>query len=169
MKKQLSAALVMGVMAMSAAKAEEVGPYNSAVKAGVKKCLPAIKKLSEFLLKGEQHGWKCTHVQASPDKGIFSCVMETPFSKPVEFISMAVIPSAGGECAAHYTRVGIWPKNCDAIAQQEFSEFQEKDKLGQYYAQMLPKKGHGAMRPFLMNVSDTCQVIRTEAITNLSK
>ncbi len=170
MKKQLCVALVMGVMATSAAQAEAVGPYSSAVKAGVKKCLPAIKKLSAFLLPDPKYGWSCTHVQANPDKGIFSCVVETVDTKPVEFISMAVIPSADGSCAAQYTRVGIWPKNCEALAQQDFPDFDvKKDKLGELYAQLEPKKGFNSMRPFMMNVSNTCQVIRTEVVQDLNK
>lgn len=172
MKKQLCVALVMGIMAMSTAHAEETGPVRSAIKAGVKKCLPAIKKLSAFLLDNPKYGWTCTHVQANPDKGIFSCVMETvdPKGAPTEFISMAVIPSAGGACAGQYTRVGIWPKSCEALQQQDFSDYEvKKDKLGEFYAQLEPRKGFAAMRPFMMNVSNTCQVVRTEMITDLNK
>lgn len=123
MKKQLCVALVVGVMAVSAAQAKETGPYNMAKKQGVKRCLPAIKKLADNILKDRVHSSACTASKSNPDGKIFSCDGMQTWGSQDQYYALSFTPTAGGECVGEYTQVVEFDEPCEAVQKNYFSGF----------------------------------------------
>lgn len=123
MKKRLCGALVMGVMAISAAQAKETGPYSDAKRVGVKQCLPAIKKLADSILKDRVHSSACAWSKSNPDGKVFSCSGVQTWGSQDQFYALSLTPTAKGECVGEYTQVILFEGNCEAVWREYFSSF----------------------------------------------
>lgn len=136
-------------------------PLQHAQKAGIKQCLPAIQKVSEFLLEGGNHGAHSMWSTANPDKQVFVSMIERTFSDRSQIYSLFVAPNAAGECPTVYERIIYVPESCIATAKNSFSNFEYKGELNQRVTVLSSKNGGDA---YLMPISAGCLVVRMEVI-----
>ena len=166
MKKLLLVAvmtsLALGAQAQQGAKEESV-PVQIAKGSGIKKCLAAVKHLSDTLLKGRAHTANCEYVAAAPDTSVFSCEAEAKWpGGDSEYIAFSLTPSAKGPCMGEYTRVARYDKDCRTVRESEF--FSDYDKRDGPDDLMRIRKTGGSGTIHLMAVAGGCTVIRREAI-----
>lgn len=145
--------LVVGILLAPAAWAENV-VVDQAAKAGVKKCLPAIRRVSEFLIEDGDAGAHAVWSTKNADKQVFTAVVERNFADGVLLTSMTVSPIATGECAAVYEQVSYSPRSCIAVAKETFGNYDYKHsvnksvvvlQMNDIHVYLLPAEGGGCV------------------------
>lgn len=150
-----------GLLLAGPSLAGENIPLQQAQKAGVKQCLPAVRKMSEFLLEGGNHGAHGTWNAARPDKQVYASMIEKTFSDASQIFSLVVTPNASGECPTVYERIAYFPESCIALAKNTLSTFEYKGELNQRVTIMSSKSGGDA---YLMPIAAGCLLVRREVI-----
>lgn len=138
-------------------------PYDQAKEAGIKKCLPAVQKVSEFLHEGKHHGAHSSWATQSPDKQMFVSTIERTYSDGAQIMSMFVAPVPTGECATAYERIMYWDKSCLALAKDTFSDFEYKGELNKFVTILSKKSGGSA---YLMPAGSGCVSVRREKLAD---
>ncbi len=145
-------ALAMGTAFSTNVFAQNV-VVNQAEKAGVKKCLPAVKNMADFLIKDGNAGSYAVWNSKTPDQQVFTSVIERNFSNGILLTSLTVAPVTSGQCAAVYDQVSYSPKSCIAVSKETFGKYEYKDSVnkdvvvleaGGVYVYLLPAEGGGA-------------------------
>ena len=146
-------ALAMGVVFSANASSENV-VVNHASKSGVKKCLPAVKYMADFLIKDGNAGAHSLWNTDDSNKQIFTSVIERNFNDGVLLTSLTVAPVTGGQCAAVYDQIDYSPKSCIAVSKQTFGKLEYKNTVnkdviileqGNLYVYLLPVEGGGCV------------------------
>ena len=96
--------LALGVLFSTVAFAEN-GVVEQAKKSGVKKCLPAVKFMADFLIENGNSGSHSIWHSSNADKQIFTTVIERNFSDGVLLSNLTVAPVSSGQCAAVYDQI----------------------------------------------------------------
>ena len=161
MKKKLWVALVVSVMAISAAHAKDTGPYLDAKKVGVKRCLPAVKKLADKILADRVHTSACAWSKSNPDSAVFSCSGVQTWGSQDQFYALSLTPTAKGECVGEYTQVVRFDGNCEDVRKEYFSSFL-----------VVPERTYIMLSRELVNLhllprADGCSVLKHETILEL--
>jgi hypothetical protein len=139
-------------------------PYDQATKVGIKKCLPAIKKMTNFVIEDGNHGAHSIWNSDTPDSSGFSTIIERNFSDGTIVTNVVVAPTANGKCYAEYQRVFNVNKSCIAMSRDiKNSEYKaEINKEVSYLKQ-------GDVAVYLLPNGTQCTVIRKEIIMNANK
>lgn len=146
-------ALAMGATFSASVSAENV-VVNQASKAGVKKCLPAVKNMADFLIKDGNAGSHSVWNSKNPDQQVFTAVIERNFSDGILLSSLTVSPVASGQCAAVYDQIIYSPKSCIAVSKETFGTYKyrfsvNKDVVmlesGDVSVYLLPAEGGGCV------------------------
>lgn len=153
--------LVVGLLFSASSLAGENIPLQQAQKAGVKQCLPAVQKVSEFLLEGGNHGAQGIWNTARPDKQVYASMIERTFSDASQIFSLVVTPVASGECPTVYERIAYFSESCIATAKNTLPSFEYKGELNQRVTIMSSKNGGDA---YLMPIANGCLLVRREVI-----
>lgn len=98
-------AVISGLLISTTSIAGNI-PYEQAQKSGIKRCLPAVKGLSEHLIADDRHGANSNWFTKNTDQKPFQSVIEREFEndKITEISNLLVVPTADGQCAYSYTR-----------------------------------------------------------------
>jgi hypothetical protein len=155
--------ITVGLLLAGATLAGENIPLQQAQKAGVKKCLPAVQKVSEFLLEGGNHGAHGTWNIARPDKQVYASMIERTFSDASQIFSLVVTPTVSGECPTVYERIAYFQESCIATAKNTLSNFEYKGELNKRVTIMSSKSGGDA---YLMPIASGCLLVRREVIAD---
>jgi hypothetical protein len=151
----------VGLQFAGATLAGENMPLKLAQNAGVKQCLHAVKKVSEFVLEKGNHGAKSTWNKVRPDKQVYASMIERTFSDSSQLISLVVTPIESGECPTVYERIAYFQESCIATAKNTLSDFEYKGELNQRVTVMSSKSGGDA---YLMPIAAGCLLVRREVI-----
>ena len=114
---------VMGVT-LSTNVAAENPVVNHAVEAGVKKCLPAVKYVSNYLIGDRYVGAFSSWNPDSPNMQMFTSIIEQDYGSLTTLTNMTVSPVASGQCAAVYNQIAYWQKSCISISKEIFGEYE---------------------------------------------
>lgn len=155
--------LTAGLLLSGPSLAAENIPLKQAQKAGVQHCLPAVQKVSEFLLEGGNHGAHSTWNTSRPDKQVYASMIEKTFSDASQLFSIVVTPNASGECPTVYERIAYFPESCIATAKNTLSTFEYKGEINQRVTIMSSKSGGDA---YLMSIATGCLLVRREVISD---
>jgi hypothetical protein len=96
----------------------------AAANVGVKKCLPAINRLSSLVLNGSSGNdvlvdWD----RKSPDSMPFFSLSGVEYRNASLAFSLTAVPGADGSCAIAAERISVAPFTCASIAQQELQGY----------------------------------------------
>jgi len=91
--------------------------YQQAKKAGIKKCLPAIEYISDFLVKNIDIGTHSRWSITDSDRSAFTTVIEANVSDGTVFINLNVTPTLDGKCYIEYESVFRFNESCIATSQ----------------------------------------------------
>ncbi|HWS39735.1 MAG TPA: hypothetical protein VN247_00425 [Arenimonas sp.] len=153
-------AFISGLLIATTSVAETI-TYEQAKKAGIKRCLPVIKKTSDFLVKQDAHGASSNWATEETDKQIFSSFIEHGFNdNTTEIINLIVVPTVSGQCAFSYTRTFYSEQSCLALSKDIYSEYEFKGEVNKNATKLVSKNGGGDA--YLMSVGTGCLSIRHE-------
>lgn len=138
--------------------------YEAAQKAGVRKCLPAVKKITDFIIENGTHGSFDRWSTANPDRQQFTTTIERNFQDGVTLSNVVVSPVATGECAVAYDQIGFFEKSCLAVKSELFSKFEYKGEVGKEVAMIAGQNGNIVV--FLMSVKGGCISVKKETFAD---
>ncbi len=161
MKKCLFVTLFLLLLNTSPSYAGNIA-LEQAKEAGVKKCLPAIKSISDFIIENGNHGAHSFWSSQKPDDQLFTSTVERNFSDGKLLTSISVAPVKTGECAIVYEQVGFYPKSCVAVSKETFSKYQYKGELNKEVVILQSTSA----TVYLMPVEGGCVTMKKEIISD---
>ncbi|GGP58939.1 hypothetical protein GCM10009347_26670 [Shewanella algicola] len=154
--------LLLSLVLSNNALAEESIPLKHATTHGIKKCLPAVKSIAEFLAKGN-HGANSLWNKNTPDESAFTSVIEQSFKDSPILSTMTVTRTKSDDCYSEYEKIFYFEENCMATAQTTFKGAEYEGMVNKYITFL----NHEGIDTYLMPAGPGCVVIRREAYMNL--
>ncbi len=138
-----------------------LGPVaQSAAQNGVRRCLPKMDQVVNFLSSGAQTGAMVFTPPADADNRLSSVALEALGNNGLSYIDMGYSPNAGG-CDAMYQVVTHWNNSCDEVARVAFPSFKQTSPLRQYISVL---DGGPSAKVFLMPAGAGCVSIKKEVL-----
>ena len=102
----------------------------AATNVGVKRCLPAIARLSSLTVTGSTGNdvlvdWD----RKNPDLGPFFSLSAVVYRNASIALSLTAVPDAEGGCSIAAERISVAPFTCQSIAQQELASYRSVQLL----------------------------------------
>ena len=102
----------------------------AATNVGVKRCLPAIARLSSLAVTGSTANdvlvdWD----RKNPDIGPFFSLSAVVYRNASIALSLTAVPDAAGGCSVAAERISVAPFTCQSIAQQELASYRSVQLL----------------------------------------
>jgi hypothetical protein len=145
------------VPAPAAAPQEKLSAAASSV--GIKRCLPAIQRLSVLNLQGSRaHDLLLDWDRKRPDGGAMFSLMGIEYPDAGVATSITALPEADGSCTVAAERISVAPFTCASIAQQELAGYQMSKLLPIYAVYVDPKEPNSSVS--LIDSPPGCLVIR---------
>jgi hypothetical protein len=119
----------LGCAVAAAGWSQPVAPAGSnllqeaATAVGVKKCLPAISRLSRLAVAGSRtHDVLIDWDRGHPDEGPFFSLMGISFGNQAAAATVTTIPQGDG-CTLSAERISVAPYTCESIARVELGTY----------------------------------------------
>ncbi|WP_218509060.1 hypothetical protein [Variovorax sp. dw_308] len=153
-----SLACAQGVLAPPpAAPQDKLSIAASSV--GIKRCLPAIQRLSALSLQGARsHDLLLDWDRKRPDGGATFAMLGIEYPNAGVAASITTLPEADGSCTVAAERISVAPFTCASIAQQELGGYQMTKLLAIYTVYVDPKEPNSSVS--LIDSPPGCLVIR---------
>lgn len=132
---------------------------EAAASVGVKRCLPAISRLSALAIAGSRsHDILMDWDHASPDAGPFFSLIGVDFGKQSAAATITVIPQSDGSCTLSAERISVAPYTCQSIAQVELKGYKVTQLLPNFH--VYTPAGMPGESVSLIDSPPSCLVIR---------
>ncbi|WP_127477151.1 hypothetical protein [Sulfurivermis fontis] len=155
--RKLGCAVAMCVIATTVSAENVV--VKQAREAGVKRCMPAIEKIANFLIGDGNAGVHSVWNSDNPDKQAFSAVIERNYSDGAIVTNLNVTPVPTGQCYVEYEKIIQFNKSCLAAA-QEFKGAEYKGEVNKEVGAL----NHNGVHVYLIPSGTNCIVVRKEII-----
>jgi hypothetical protein len=117
-------ACAQGVLAPKAPPQEQDKLTRAASSVGVRRCLPAITRLSSLLVQGTRsHDVLLDWSRERPDDDPLFSLLGLEYPNAGAAASVTAVPGAGGACTVAAERVSVAPYTCASVAQQELAGY----------------------------------------------
>jgi len=127
------AAFAQGVLAPQAPAVQQDTLTRAATSVGIKRCLPAITRLSTLTVQGSRaHDVLLDWDRARPDNGPMFSLIGMEFPNAGVAASITAIPNDGGTCTVAAERISVAPFTCASVAQQELRGYKVTQLLPIY-------------------------------------
>jgi hypothetical protein len=127
------AAFAQGVLAPQAPAVQQDTLTRAATSVGIKRCLPAITRLSTLTVQGSRaHDVLLDWDRARPDSGPMFSLIGMEFPNAGVAASITAIPNDGGTCTVAAERISVAPFTCASVAQQELRGYKVTQLLPIY-------------------------------------
>jgi hypothetical protein len=105
----------------------------AAANVGIKRCLPAISRLSSINVSGSTANdvlvdWD----RKNPDAGPFFSLSGIEFRNASLALSLTALPTANGGCSVAAERISVAPLTCKSIADQELAGYKATQLLATF-------------------------------------
>ena len=147
---------------MTGAFAEDTIPTKQAKKNGIKTCISAVEKMSNFIADGN-HGASSVWNSKVPDESAFSSVIERTYSDGSILTSMTVARTKSEHCYAEYEKVIYSTDNCMATVQKNYKDAEYKGEVNKNVTSL----SQGGVNIFLMPAGNGCVVVRKEILMDV--
>ena len=137
-------------------------PVEHAQKNGIKKCLPAIKKISKFLLEDGKYGAHDYWNKNTPNDGGFSATMERVYKDGSNILNFDVVHTKSGECFVSYEKIIFIKEKCA----KALPRFKLKKKKATLVKSVLLYESENTSN-YTMDTGQGCLIVRKEVIHNL--
>lgn len=131
---------------------------EQAQKAGVKRCLPAVAAISNYLIGADPHGVDSFRTR-KPDEQPFSATIERDTADGVALSSVTVTPLQDGDCALSYDQINWYNSSCLVVAKELYPQHQYRGVLSKKVILL-----EGAASVYLLPAGDGCLVLKKEVI-----
>lgn len=116
------------VLAIGHVNAAPNVPTEQAEKLDIKKCMPRVQSLSEFLIKDAMHGSDIVRAKDSDNHLVSFFVSRILAAEMDSPIVMTLAPSPTG-CDAVYTQSFVYEKSCKQLEEIEFKAWSTRGML----------------------------------------
>lgn len=131
----------------------------AAASVGVKRCLPAITRLSRLMLQGSRnHDLLLDWDRRKPNDGAVFGFLGLEYPNAGVAASITTMPETDGSCTVAAERISVAPFTCASIAQQELAGYQMNRLLPMYAVYVDPKEPTSSVS--LIDSPPGCLVIR---------
>ncbi len=138
-----------------------LGPVaQGAAQSGIRRCLPRIDQVVNFLSAGGQTGAMVFASPVDADNRLSSVGLEVLGSNGLSYIDTGYAPNVSG-CDAMYQTVTHWTNACDEVARVAFPSFKKATVLRQYITVL---DGGPSAKVFLMPAGAGCVSIKKEVL-----
>lgn len=132
---------------------------RAATSVGIKRCLPAISRLSSLTVQGARsHDVLLDWDRKQPDVGPVFSLIGLEYPNAGVAASITAIPDPGGSCTVSAERISVAPYTCASIAQQELAGYQMTRLLPVFSVYTDPKEPTSSVS--LIDSPPGCLVIR---------
>lgn len=153
------AAFAQGVLAPQAPAVQQDTLTRAATSVGIKRCLPAITRLSTLTVQGSRaHDVLLDWDRARPDNGPMFSLIGMEFPNAGVAASITAIPNDGGTCTVAAERISVAPFTCASVAQQELRGYKVTQLLPIYAVYTEEKEPTSSVS--LIDSPPGCLVIR---------
>lgn len=128
------AAFAQGVLVPQAPPAQPQDTLTrAAASVGVKRCLPAITRLSTLTVQGSRsHDVLLDWDRKRPDAGPMFSLIGMEFPNAGVAASITAVPDDSGACTVSAERISVAPFTCASVGQQELSTYKMTRLLPNY-------------------------------------
>lgn len=128
------AAFAQGVLVPQAPPAQPQDTLTrAATSVGVKRCLPAITRLSTLTVQGSRsHDVLLDWDRKRPDGGPMFSLIGMEFPNAGVAASITAVPDDSGACTVSAERISVAPYTCASVGQQELSTYKMTRLLPNY-------------------------------------
>lgn len=131
----------------------------AATNVGVKRCLPAISRLSSLTVSGSTGNdvlvdWD----RKNPDGGPFFSLSGVEYKNASLAFSLTAVPDAAGGCSVAAERISVAPFACRSIAQQELGGYRVTQLLATFTVYVDPRDPGASVT--LIDSPPGCLIIR---------
>jgi len=128
------AAFAQGVLVPQAPPAQPQDTLTrAATSVGVKRCLPAITRLSTLTVQGSRsHDVLLDWDRKRPDGGPMFSLIGMEFPNAGVAASITAVPDDSGACTVSAERISVAPFTCASVGQQELSAYKMTRLLPNY-------------------------------------
>jgi hypothetical protein len=128
------AALAQGVLVPQAPPAPPQDTLTrAATSVGIKRCLPAISRLSALTVQGSRaHDVLLDWDRKRPDAGPMFSLIGIQYPNAGVAASITAIPDESGNCTVSAERISVAPFTCESVAQQELASYRMTRLLSNY-------------------------------------
>lgn len=131
----------------------------AAASVGIKRCLPAITRLSTLNLAGSRsHDLLLDWDRKRPDSGLVFSFLGIQYPDAGVATSITALPESDGGCTVAAERISVAPFTCASVAQQELAGYQMSRLLPVYTVYVDPKEPNSSVS--LIDSPPGCLVIR---------
>ncbi|MGJ7610580.1 MULTISPECIES: hypothetical protein [unclassified Variovorax] len=118
-------ALAQGVLVPQAPPAAAQDTLTrAATSVGIKRCLPAISRLSALTVQGSRsHDVLLDWDRKRPDAGPMFSLIGIQYPNAGVAASITAIPDDSGTCTVSAERISVAPFTCESVAQQELAGY----------------------------------------------
>ena len=112
-------------MFLSDIQAQEVTSIvDTAQKNGVKRCIPQLEKVSNFIIDGKKHGTHATWSQISPDGKMYSSLTSKGYSDGNSHVSVIGAVNSEGKCDSYYLENYALAKSCMMARETNYKDLE---------------------------------------------
>jgi hypothetical protein len=131
----------------------------AATNVGIKRCLPAISRLSSLVVSGSTGNdvlvdWDRKNADASP----FFSLSGVEYKNASLAFSLTAVPDSQGGCSVAAERISVAPFTCNSIAQQELAGYNTTRLLATFTVYVNPKDPGASVS--LIDSPPGCLIIR---------
>ncbi len=160
MNKITRSILLSSLILVSSLAMAENNVIAQAKKAGVKRCLPAVGAISNYLVGTDPHGVDSFRT-AKPDQQPFSATIERNAADGVALSSVTVTPLKDGDCALNYDQINWYNAACLVVAQELYPKHRYRGVLSKKVILL-----EGAATVYLLPAGEGCLALKKEVIVN---
>ena len=153
--------LFLCILLIPALTRAENNVVEQASKAGIKKCLPAVTTISNFLIGNDKHGAHDAWASKDTDQQIYSSTIERVTPGGTRLISLSVAPVTGGNCSVVYDQIEWFDTSCLVVAKEHYPNHIYKGVLASKVAIL-----EGPATIFLYPAGPGCLSLKKEVIIN---
>lgn len=159
------ASFVFGVsMLPNIVKAQETTSVVGMAKSnGVKRCIPTLELVANFMIEGKAHGTHAAWNKNSPDNRMYSSFTSKNYSDGNSHISVIGAVNSEGKCDGYYIETYVIDKAC-MIARE--TTFKEMEFVGTLQNTTIVLENAGGANYYLtpQAVPNICLVSKSETI-----
>lgn len=101
---------------------DETSVVNMAKESGVKRCIPNLKHISDFILDGKAHGTHSTWNQNAPDNRMYSSMSSKSYTDGNSHVSVVAAINSEGKCDTYYMETFALPNSCMKSRETTYKE-----------------------------------------------
>ncbi|WP_411132282.1 hypothetical protein AAFX34_15750 [Vibrio vulnificus] len=137
---------------------------NMASQNNIKRCLPQLEGISNFILKDKPHGTHATWNIDEPDNRMYTTLSSKGYSDGDSHVSVVAAINSKGKCDTYYTETFALSTSCMSAREETYKDMQY---VGTLNGKTIVLKNQGGANYYLSpqgNGGNICLVTKRETV-----